>query len=97
MSLSIHREAEVDLAEATRYYQAEAGKAVAGRFLNEVERVAKVLEGNPGFGTPGAGGRRTFPLRSFPYSLIYREIEGGIRILVVRHQSRDPAFGDGRS
>ncbi len=59
------------LADAFDFYLENAGPAVAGRFLGEFERVAKLLVDNPGFGTPLAGGRRMFPLRVFPYSVIY--------------------------
>lgn len=97
MTRSIHRSAENDLAGAFRYYKAEAGVGIAGRFLNEFERVARLLESNPGFGTPASDGRRWFPLKGFPYSVIYRETGSGIRILVVRHQSRDPSTGEGRT
>lgn len=92
----MHRAAEDDLTAAFRYYKAEAGMALAGRFLNEFERVVRVLEANAGFGTPTHDGRRSFPLRGFPYSLIYRETSDGIRILVLRHQHRDPSVGEER-
>lgn len=97
MTRSMHGAAENDLAGAFRYYKAEAGAGVAARYLNEFQRVARMLESNPGFGTPTSSGRRRFPLRGFPYSVIYRETGTGIRILVVRHQSRDPSFGEGRT
>ena len=97
MKRSIHREAERDLGDAARYYKAQAGNAVAARFVDEFERVAILLEANPGYGTPTRSGRRVFPLRGFPYSLIYRLTGSEIRILVVRHQSRNPAFGSERS
>ena len=97
MTASLHREAAGDLASALRYYKAEAGRGVAGRFLEEFERVARLLEAHPGLGTPTSNGRQSFPLAHFPYSTIYRETETGIRILVIRHQSRDPAFGESRS
>jgi plasmid stabilization system protein ParE len=93
---SIHRLAAEDLAEAVRFYKSEAGKGVARRFLAEFERVATLLELRPGLGTPTADGRRVHPLSGFPYSIIYRQDGLGLRILVVRHQSRDPGFGDSR-
>jgi len=96
MSRSIHRFAADDLAEAVRFYKKEAGTGVARRLLNEFERVAKLLEEFPGIGTPTADGRQSFPLVDFPYSVIYRAEEAGIRILVVRHQSRDPEYGESR-
>lgn len=96
MTRSIHRFAVDDLAEAVRFYKAEAGTGVARRFLNEFERVARLLEEFPGIGTPTQEGRQSFPLADFPYSIIYRHDGEGIRILVVRHQSRDPSHGESR-
>lgn len=97
MSYSLHRSAERDLTDAFRFYKAEAGRGVAGRFLKEFERVVKILEEFPDIGTPTNDERRAYPLSGFPYSIIYRSVDTGIRVLVVRHQSRDPAFGDDRS
>ncbi|MSQ70317.1 MAG: type II toxin-antitoxin system RelE/ParE family toxin [Betaproteobacteria bacterium] len=96
MSRSIHRFAADDLAEAVRFPKKEAGNGVARRLLNEFERVSKLIEEFPGIGTPTADGRQSFPLVDFPYSVIYRAEESGIRILVVRHQNRDPEYGDSR-
>jgi len=97
VSYSLHRSAERDLTEAFRFYKAEAGRGVAGRFLKEFERVVKILEEFPDIGTPTNGERRAYPLSDFPYSIIYRSVDTGIRVLVVRHQNRDPTFGDDRS
>jgi plasmid stabilization system protein ParE len=94
---SIHRFASEDLLEAARTYKQEAGTGLARRFLKEFERVAKLLEEFPGIGTPTSDGRQSFPLVGFPYTIIYRHIGDEIRILVVRHQSRDPAFGESRT
>jgi toxin ParE1/3/4 len=91
--LWLHEYAERDIADAFRYYKAEAGASIARGFLREVERVASLLEAEPGLGTPTNGSRRTYPLSVFPYSVIYRPVQGGIRVLVVRHHRRDPAFG----
>ena len=96
MSRSINRFAADDLAEAARFYKDEAGTGVARAFLNEFERVAKLLEEFPGIGTPTADGRQSFPLVDFPYSVIYRAEEASIRVLVVRHQRRDPEHGESR-
>lgn len=97
MSYSLHHSAERDLTGAFRFYKTEAGRGVAGRFLKEFERVVKILEEFPDIGTPTNDERRVYPLSGFPYSIIYRSVDTGIRVLVVRHQSRDPAFGDDRS
>ncbi len=96
MKRSIHRFAADDLANAARFYRREAGVAVARRFLNEFERVARLLEHYPGIGTPAGEGRQSLPLVDFPYTIIYRAEVQEIRILVVRHQSRDPEHGESR-
>ena len=96
MTYTLHHGAEDDLAGAARFYRREGGRALAARFLDEFERIAKLLVEHPGIGTPTEDQRRWFPLSGFPYSVIYRETETGIRILVLRHQNRDPEHGQQR-
>ena len=69
MSYTLHRAAERDLTDAVRFYRQEAGRAVAGRFLDEFERVAKLLTENPGLGTPTGEQRRWFPQSSIAPSM----------------------------
>jgi plasmid stabilization system protein ParE len=96
MTYSLHPGAEQDVASAMDFYSEQAGPAVAARFLDEFERVAKLLVEYPGLGMPTTRGRRIFPLKVFPYSIVYRNLEGGIRILIVRHQHRRPGYAGGR-
>ena len=96
MNYSLHRGAELDLFEAARFYRQEGGAKLASRFLNEFERVTKLLAEFPGIGSPCGDLRRVYPLHDFPYSVIYREINGHIRVLVVRGHFRDPEHGQAR-
>ena len=96
MTYTLHRGAEQDLGDAARFYLREAGRGVAKRFLDEFERVAMLLADNPGLGTTTADERRSFPLSGFPYSVIYRPLPSTVRVLVVRHQHRDPDHGEDR-
>ncbi len=93
MNYSLHPEAAQDLEEILAFYRNSATPRVAKTFLDEFERVVKLLTANPGFGTPFDLPRRTYPLRMYPYSVVYREVEGGVRVPTVRHQSRHPRFG----
>jgi plasmid stabilization system protein ParE len=97
VSYSLHRGAEQELTEAFRFYRREAGDGLARRFLDEFERVIKLLEEFPDIGKPTGEDRRSFPLMGFPYSVIYRHVNAEIRVLVVRHQNRDPEHGEQRS
>jgi plasmid stabilization system protein ParE len=96
MTYTLHPGAEQDIADALDFYKEQAGPVVAARFLEEFERAANLLMNHPGIGTPSARGRRVFPLRIFPYSVVYRNLENSIRILIVRHQHRKPNYAGGR-
>lgn len=97
MNYQFHSGAAQDLADALGFYKQEASSLVASRFLDEFERVAALLVEHPGFGTPIDDHRRIYPLRTFPYSVIYKQTGDGIRVLVVRHQHRAPGYGRSRS
>ena len=96
MTYSLHPGAEHDVAGALGFYSEHAGVVVAEHFLEEFERVAEFLVEHPGLGTPMTRGRRIFPLKVFPYSVVYRNLESSIRILIVRHQHRKPGYAGGR-
>lgn len=96
MTYSLHPGAEHDIANALDFYSEHAGPVVAGRFLEEFERVAKLLVEYTSLGTPTTRGRKTFPMKVFPYSVVYRNFENNIRILIVRHQHRKPGHAGSR-
>ncbi|REG15311.1 type II toxin-antitoxin system RelE/ParE family toxin [Roseateles depolymerans] len=89
MRYLLHPAAEKDLSDAFSFYLEKAGRSVALRFLDEFERALGVLERHPRLGTPTRG-RRVYPMRIFPYAIIYKEGEPGLLVLVVRHQRRRP-------
>ena len=96
MTYFLHPGAEQDIADAMDFYAEQAGTVVAQKFLVEIERVVQLLGAHPGMGTPTTNGRKAFPLRIFPYSVVYRSLDDGIRIVVVRHQHRQPGYGGSR-
>ena len=96
MTYSLHPGAENDIANALDFYSEQAGLVVAERFLEEFQRVAKLLVEYPVIGTPTTKGRRTFPLKVFPYSVVYRNTGNNILILIVRHQHRKPGYAGSR-
>jgi plasmid stabilization system protein ParE len=92
VSYSLHPEAEAELTVAAAFYKQQAGVALGSAFVEEFTRVAGLLVGNPGLGTPAEGELRVYPLRRFPYSLVYRVVGTSVRILVVGHQHRRPGY-----
>ena len=96
MKATLHPGAERDVEQAAEFYEREASPVLASRFIAEFKRVAQVLLESPGIGTPRSKGRRSFSMQVFPYALIYRPLEDGIEILVVRHHRRRPSYGEAR-
>lgn len=96
MNYSFHRGAEHDITDAQDFYVQHAGLQVATRFLDELQHVISLLLQHPGLGTPTTKGRRVFPLKAFPYSVVYRTQGEELRILIVRHQRRKPGFASHR-
>jgi plasmid stabilization system protein ParE len=96
MNYSFHAGAEQDITDAQDFYEQHAGLQVATRFLDEVQHVIQLLLQHPGFGTPTTKNRRVFPLKAFPYSVVYRAQGEHLHILIVRHQRRKPGFASNR-
>src|SRR5207249_2438710 len=84
-----------DLLDATRWYLEEAGPLRARQFETEIHRSLSLLVRLPALGAPIRHGVRKLPLRRFPYSLVYRDESGLIRVLALAHSVASP--GTGRS
>lgn len=100
MKLVFQAEADHEFQSGIKFYKREAGLAIAQAFVAEVERVASLLREYPEFGTllheRSSSSVRRFPLKRFPYSLVYRVQNDVIRILAVAHQHRKPGYWQGR-
>ncbi len=92
MTYALSEEAEKELAEAFSYYLAHASRKVAERFLDEFTRAARLIDSNPGLGTATLSGRLMFPLRKYPYSIVYRASDQGARIGAIAHHKRPPRY-----
>jgi hypothetical protein len=89
----IHEEAETELGDAAVYLALHASKNVGVAFLEDFERVVEIVVQNQHLGTPADGGLRTYPFKTFPYSLIYREDDdSGPQIYAVAPDSREPGY-----
>ena len=62
----------------------------------EYERALDLLCSNPHLGAPWRNDRRRFPLRRFPYSIIYYTRGEELRVIAIAHHSRRPSFWVGR-
>lgn len=94
MNYSFEPSAQAELLAAIDWYLSEAGESQANEFEAAVFRAVRLLAALPSLGTPlyPGTGARCWPLRQFPYTLIYRAEAGDVCVLAVAHQSRAPGY-----
>jgi hypothetical protein len=71
MTPVFHPVAEQELAAAMKIGE-ERGSGLGAELLSEVRRIVALLCDSPHIGEPLDERRRRFPLRRFPFGLIYR-------------------------
>lgn len=91
--------AQRDIDAAVDHYAAEAGEAVALRFVDALERTLRLIARHPAAGSPRLGyelqlpGLRTHGLRGFPHLVFYVERQDDIDVWRVLDGRRDiPAW-----
>jgi plasmid stabilization system protein ParE len=92
-------QALLDLSEIHEYLSAQAGDALADKFVDELMGKTKLLESFPEFYHPCpyprllAAGFRSMNFKK--YVLIYEVKPNSVEILAVMHSSRNPKKFDG--
>ena len=95
MIVSISPEAERELTDAAIFYAEKESTELGLAFIVEFERALEVLRENPNLGAPWRDTTQRFPLRRFPYSVLF-VVEGtGLRVMALVHQRR-PGYWSGR-
>jgi toxin ParE1/3/4 len=91
--------ADQDVRDAIAWYVREGGAALGERFIVALERAAAHLARSPSAGSPryahelGIEGLRVWPLRGFPYRIVYRDTGALLDVWRVLHAQRDiPAW-----
>lgn len=96
MKLVVLDVAQTELEEARDYYLQHASPRIAAAFVSEYERSARRIMEYPLVGSLLSHRQRVLPLRSFPYSIIYRVGTEVIVVYAIAHQRRRPGFWRGR-
>lgn len=96
MRLTWHPEAEAEVIAAAQFYETQV-RGLGADFLDEVDATVKRIGEAPERWRMLEAGIRRCLTRRFPYGIYYRAIPGEVRILVVKHHSRHPDHGKGRS
>ncbi len=97
MEIRLHPAADRELSAAASYYAHQVNRELAENFLAEFDRSVTILYRHPKWGSPWQLGTRRFPLRRFPYSIVYVENAGEqLQILAVAHQRKKPGYWHSR-
>ncbi len=91
-----HPEAQAEYEEAIAWYQVRSPRASL-RFEAEVERVIRVIEGNPEIFPKYDDLHRYALLRRFPFSIVYQQWVDHVYVIAVAHGSRLPGYWESRS
>ncbi|MGE5171340.1 MAG: type II toxin-antitoxin system RelE/ParE family toxin [Rudaea sp.] len=96
MIVSLCLEAQRELIEGALFYSQHADVQLGMSFIAEFERSLALLNEHPELGAVWRVGTRRFPLRRFPYSVIYRMAGDELRVIALAHQRRRPRYWSGR-
>lgn len=97
MSYRFGPTARHEFLEAGSRYLSGGGPQVAGRFARAVKKALALLVIMPELGSPSYPNVRTWPLRRFPYTLVYRMSGVVLVVVAVAHQGRALGYWLGRS
>ena len=95
MKLTIHPDASAEIELEARYYEGQApglGAAFLGAIDDAVQRVALSPQHFPS----DERGLKKCVVERFPFTVRFRQLNGGIEVLVVRHDARHPDYGSER-
>lgn len=91
-----HPAARRELEEAFDLFAAESA-ATARRLVERTEATIRLLRQFPEAGHRVGDFNRRFPVRPFPYHLIYLLEEENIYVVAFAHERRPPGYWRGRS
>ncbi|HKI03941.1 MAG TPA: type II toxin-antitoxin system RelE/ParE family toxin [Thermoanaerobaculia bacterium] len=84
-------EALREIDDAFEWYFERSTQA-AESFVGEATSAFALIASSPAVWPDFEAGTRRYVLRKFPYSIIYREIQGGIKVIAVAHHKRRPRY-----
>jgi toxin ParE1/3/4 len=97
MSPPVSSQADRELFDGAVRYAREGGSELGFAFIAEFERALELLCEFPKLAPIWKADRRRFPLRRFPYSIIYYVKGEELRVIALAHHRRKPNYCIGRS
>ena len=91
--------ARTELRNAAAWY-AERSPRLGRDFVTEVRRTLEMIEAFPGMGAPvpyvAESDTRRFPIRRFPYQVVYVELEDRLEVIAIAGDSQRPGYWTAR-
>lgn len=97
MTPSVSGAAERELIDGAVYYAREGGRELGLAFVSAFDQALTFLCLHPQAGVEWRDQRRRFPLRRFPYSIIYYLRNSELRVVAIAHHRRRPEYWAGRT
>jgi len=94
--IRLHPRAKIDLESAADWYNENAGREVAADFIEAYTQASDLLRKHAEIGRSGIKDTRSFALRRFPFSLVYKIDKEGIQVVAVAHWRKRPMFWSSR-
>jgi plasmid stabilization system protein ParE len=95
MRLAYHPLVQRDVGGILRHYD-RISRRLGDEFWSELMRLLELVSQKPERFHFADRGLRRASMRRFPYHVLFRQHSDCIRVVVVRHDKRDPAFGTRR-
>lgn len=87
---SLSSEAEWELSREALFYAREGGPGLGAEFIDEFERALALLCQQPALGPYWRNRRRRFPMRRFPFSIVYYTRGNELRVIALAHHRQKP-------
>ena len=95
MEVIFHPLVQRDVEEAFSYYR-RISERLSDEFRDELRTTIAHIAENPEASHESHGFRRT-NLKRFPYHILYEISAARVRVMLVRHNKRNPQYGLSRS
>jgi plasmid stabilization system protein ParE len=96
VNFTVHPAAADELRETAAFYSERGDHELGLSLISEFERALDLLSANPELGAVWRGSTRRFPLRRFPYSLVYQVKAQEFQVIALVHQRRRPGYWKSR-
>jgi toxin ParE1/3/4 len=93
--VTLHRLAEEEMLAAAAFYNEQA-LGLGRAFLLEVEQSISRANETPRAGTQVRGQIRRWPVRRFPFNVLYSTTEEEFKVVAIMHKRRRPDYWQSR-